>query len=203
MQLLATTHKASIDELSTRQRLEAKLRTEYDACRSLCTQYQSESIQFAERCRALEDSNTQLITDANKLRSQLLSTKKLTEEQATDIVELEKRLIHSDELLKTAKQNQTQLEQQLHDARVTTEKYQMSMQGQLDAYAKQASLQENQIHALESANCLLKDELTSVKNDNKFLLTMTKQDKMVVKELQQRLDELTEEHQLEIEQVNI
>ena len=203
MQLLATTHKASIDELSTRQRVEAKLRTEYDACRSLCTQYQSESVQFAERCRALEESSTQLTTDANKLRSQLLSATRLTEEQAVVIVEFEKRLVHSDELLKTAKQKQSQLEQQLHDVRLTTEKYQMSMQGQLDAYAKQASQQENQIHALESANCLLKDELTSVKDENKFLLSMTKQDRMVVNELQQRLDELTDEHQLEMEQVNI
>jgi hypothetical protein len=77
----------------------------------------------------------------------------------------------------------------------------MSMQGQLDAYTKHSSQQENQIHALESANCLLKDELHSVKTDNTFLLTMAKQDKTVVKELQQKLDECDEEHRLEREQV--
>jgi len=200
MQVLAATHKATIDELATRQRLETKLRTEYDGCRSLCNQYQSEALQFAERCRALEDSNTQLSNEANKLRSQISMTTQITEEQKLQILDFEKRLLQSNESLKTANQYQTQLEQQLRDLRLTTEKYQKSMQGQLDAYVKQSSQQENQILALESANNLLKDELNSIKNDNAFLLTMAKQDKQLTKELQQQIKDLNEEHRLENEE---
>jgi hypothetical protein len=81
------------------------------------------------------------------------------------------------------------------------EKYQISMQAQIDAYAKQASQQENQIHALESSNCLLKDELNSMKTDNTFLLTMAKQDKQLTKELQEQIEDLNEQHRLENEQV--
>ena len=55
----------------------------------------------------------------------------------------------------------------------------MSVQAQLDAYTKQVSQQENQINALETANCLLKEELNSVKADNSFLLTMAKEDKTI------------------------
>jgi chromosome segregation ATPase len=200
MQLLATTHKATIDELSTRQRLEAKLRTEYDACRSLCNQIQSESLQFAERCRTLEDSNNQLSNESNKLRSQLSLATQLTDEQNIQILDFEKRLLQSNESLKSANQYQLQLEQQLRDLRLTTEKYQISMQAQIDAYTKQASQQENQIHALESANNLLKDELNSVQTDNTFLITMAKDDKRIIKELEERIYELNEERRTDNEE---
>lgn len=191
----------TIDELSNRQRIEGKLRTEYDACRSLCHQYQSESLQNAERCRTLEESNAQLSHEVNKIRSQLSATTQLTDEQNLQILDFEKRLIQSNELLKSAHQYQAQLEQQLRDVRLTTEKYQISMQAQLDAYTKQASQQENQIHALESANHLLKDELNTMKTDNTFLLTMAKQDKQITQELQREIEELNEEHRLENEEV--
>ncbi|CAF1054697.1 unnamed protein product [Rotaria sordida] len=200
MQTLATTHKATIDELSSRQRLEAKLRKEYDACRSLCNQYQTESLQFAERCRTFEDLNIQLTDETNKLRSQLLITTKLNEEQVIKIIDYDKRLLESNELLKSANQYQLQLEQQLRDLRLTTEKYQISMQGQINAYTKQASQQENQIHALETANILLKEELNSIKTDNTFLLTLNKQDKQLTNELQQQINDLNEKHRLDNEQ---
>jgi hypothetical protein len=75
------------------------------------------------------------------------------------------------------------------------------LQAQLDAYTKQASLQENQIHALESANCLLKEELHSMKTDNTFLITMAKQDKQLINDLQQQIDNVNEKHRLENEEV--
>jgi hypothetical protein len=77
----------------------------------------------------------------------------------------------------------------------------MSLQAKLDAYTKQSSQQDNQIRALESANSLLKEELNSVKSDNTFLLSMTRQDKLVTKELQQEIDDLHDIHRLENEQV--
>lgn len=176
------------------------MRKEYEACQDLCNQYQAESLQFAERCRALEDLNAQLSNQINKLGSELSMTKEFSEEQTRQISDYEKRLIESNELLKSAKLYQNQLDQQLRDLRLTTEKYQMSMQGQLDAYTKQASQQENQIHALESANSLLKEELIAVKNQN-ILLKATEQDKKVTKELQQQIRDLIEKHRLEDEQV--
>ncbi|CAF3917010.1 unnamed protein product, partial [Rotaria sp. Silwood1] len=200
MQNLAASHKVTIDELSSRQRLEAKLRKEYDACRSLCNQYQTESLQFAERCRVLEDLKLQLSNETDKLHSQLSITTKLSDEQAIHIIDYEKRLLESNELLKSAKQYQSQLEQQLRDLRLTTEKYQISMEGQIDAYTKQASQQENQIHALETANILLKEELNSVKTDNTFLLTMAKQDKQLIQELQQQINDFNEKYRLDNEQ---
>jgi chromosome segregation ATPase len=109
--------------------------------------------------------------------------------------------MQSSELSKSSNQRQTLLEQQLRDLRLTSEKYQISMQAQLDAYAKQASLQENQIHALESANSLLKDELSSTKTDNEFLLAMVKEDKQIIKEFQQQIEDLNEEHRLENEEL--
>ncbi|CAF2133636.1 unnamed protein product [Rotaria magnacalcarata] len=200
MQTLALSHKATIEELSSRQRSETKLRREYDACRSLCNQYQTEAKQFAERSRALEDLNIKLSDERNQLSSHFSSTMKLNEEQAIEINDLKKHVSDSDELLKAANQYQCQLEQQLRDLRLTAEKYRIAMQGQIDAYAKQASQQVNQIHALESVNNLLKEELNTVKADNTFLLTMAKQDKQLTNELQQQMDDLNEKHRLDIEQ---
>ncbi|CAF5103163.1 unnamed protein product, partial [Rotaria magnacalcarata] len=197
---LALSHKATIEELSSRQRSETKLRREYDACRSLCNQYQTEAKQFAERSRALEDLNIKLSDERNQLSSHFSSTMKLNEEQAIEINDLKKHVSDSDELLKAANQYQCQLEQQLRDLRLTAEKYRIAMQGQIDAYAKQASQQVNQIHALESVNNLLKEELNTVKADNTFLLTMAKQDKQLTNELQQQMDDLNEKHRLDIEQ---
>ncbi|CAF1411568.1 unnamed protein product [Adineta steineri] len=200
MQLLATTHKATIDELSTRQHLEAKLRAEYDTCQALCSQYQSESLHFAERYRTFEDSNAQLSNEVTKLRSQLSISTQLTNEQLVQIKDFEKRLLQSNELLKSANQYKNQLEQQLRDLRLTTEKYQISMQAQLDAYTKQSSQQENQINALETANSLLKDELNSLKADNTFLLTMANDDKQLIKDLQKKINDLNEQHHIQNEQ---
>ncbi|CAF1460599.1 unnamed protein product, partial [Rotaria sordida] len=59
------------------------------------------------------------------------------------------------------------LEQQLCDLRLTTEKYQISMQGQINAYTKQASQQGNQIHALKTSNSLL------CRSNEIWCLTMT------------------------------
>lgn len=203
LQTLASTHKTTIDELSSRQRLEAKLRTEFDACRSLCSQYQSESVQFAERCRALQESNTQLSTEITKLRAQLTKTSQFSEEQQLQILDWEKRLIQSNELVKTANQYQSQLEQQFRDLRLTSEKYQMSTQAQLDAYIKQASQQENQIHALESSNSLLKEEFQAMKNENTRLITIIKQDKQKINDLQEQIDYLNQQRLSDIEQVNL
>ncbi|UJR14228.1 hypothetical protein I4U23_001220 [Adineta vaga] len=200
MQVLAATHRATIDELTTRQQVEAKLRAEYDACGVLCEQYKTESLQFAKRCSVLNETNQELTNDMTKLQLQMTATTQLTNEQLTKINDLEKRLLKSNELVKTANQYQTQLEQQLCDLRLTSEKYQKSIQGQIDAYNKQAAQQENQIHALESANSLLKEEFQSIKADNTFLLAMAKEDKQLIKDLQQQIDVMNGEYQTQTQQ---
>ncbi|CAF0738659.1 unnamed protein product [Adineta ricciae] len=194
MQTLASTHKATINELAARKQLEEKLRTEHDTCLVLCNQYKDESIQFAERCRTLEEANDELAKDIARLQSQALATVQVKNEQLAKINDLEKRLAKSTDLVKTANQYQLQLEQQLRDLHLTSEKYQKSIQGQIEAYNKQSAQQENQIHALESANSLLKDELQSVKADNTFLLAMAKEDKQLIKELQEQIDLINQEN---------
>lgn len=186
MQILANTHKTTIDELTARQRVEEKLRAEFEASMELCHQYQSESLRFAERCRALEDAHTELTGEVQRLRAQLSLSNQSIDEQTIQIVELEKSLINSTEALKKADQYQNQLEQQLKDLGATAEKYQKNVQGKLDAFAKQASQQENQIHALESANELLKDELKKVNEEKVFLLNMLEEEKHEKKILQER-----------------
>jgi hypothetical protein len=57
--------------------------------------------------------------------------------------------MQSNEISKTASQRQTALEQQLNDLRLTSEKHQLSMEGQLNAYLKKIAQQVEQIKALE------------------------------------------------------
>lgn len=203
MQTLASTHKATINELAARKQLEEKLRTEHDACLILCNQYKDESLQFAERCRELEEAKDELENDYARLQSQTLANVQVKNEQLAKINDLEKRLAKSTDLVKTANQYQLQLEQQLRDLHLTSEKYQKSIQGQIEAYNKQAAQQENQIHALESANSLLKDELQSIKADNTFLLAMAKEDKQLIKDLQDQIDLINQENRGVLKQVRI
>jgi hypothetical protein len=115
----------------------------------------------------------------NEIRSQLGVTSQLTKDQAIQIVDLERHLMQSNDLSKSSNQCQTILEQQLRDLRLTSEKYQISMQGQLNAYSKQITQREDQINALETANDLLKQELKSVKTDRECESSMPKQEQQI------------------------
>lgn len=190
LQILAEKHKQTIDELNSRQRIEAKLRAEYETSVELCHQYQNESLRFAERCRDLEETHSHLKTELHRFRTQLSSSNQLVDEQTIQIVELEKSLIASNEALKISHQQQNHLEQQIRDLRLSTEKYQMNLQCKLEAFAKQASQHENQIHALETANNLLKNELKTVNDDKTFLLTMIEEDKLQAKQSQDEIQKL-------------
>jgi hypothetical protein len=109
--------------------------------------------------------------------------------------------MQANELSKTSNQRQSLLEGQLRDLRLTSEKYQLSTQGQLEEYSKQAIQHEDQINALETINNLLKEELNSCKADNQCLLLMSKQDKDLAQDLQQQLDQLREQYRSENELV--
>jgi hypothetical protein len=139
----------------------------------------------------------QVLSDANQVRSQLAVTTQLTKDQATQIIDLERRLMQSNELSKTANQRQTLLEQQLRDLRLTSEKYQFSMQGHVETN----SIQLARISELETLNNLLKQELNSLKADHECLSLMSKQDKELAEDLQQQLDQLREQHCAENELV--
>jgi len=199
MQSLIASRKLAIDELSSRHQSETKLRSEYDACRSLCNKYHADAAQYAERCHTLEEAQAHILTDTNQIRSQLAVTSQLTKDQATQIIDLERRLMQSNELSKTSNQRQTLLEQQLRDLRLTSEKYQISMQGQIEEYSKQNIQLEDKINTLETSNSLLKEELTALQADNECLTLMSKQDKNLSQELQQQLEQLQEQHREENE----
>jgi ABC-type phosphate transport system auxiliary subunit len=140
----------------------------------------------------LETAHNHILSDTNQIRSQLAVTSQLTKDQATQIIDLERRLMQSNELLKTSSQRQALLEQQLRDLRLTSEKHQLSMQGQLDEQSKQVIQREDQIIALESINNLLKEELNSLKADNEYLSSMAKQDKDLAEELHRKYQEENE-----------
>jgi len=144
----------------------------------------------------LETAHNHILSDTNQIRSQLAVTSQLTKDQATQIIDLERRLMQSNELSKTSNQRQALLEQQLRDLRLTSEKYQLSMQGQLDEQSKQAIQREDQIIALESINNLLKEELNSLKADNEYLSSISKQDKDSVEQLQELHRKYQEENEM-------
>jgi len=189
MQELIASHKTALDELSSRQQLESKLRAEYDKCRSLCNQYQTESLQHAERCRTWEDAHATVLNEANQIRSQLAITSQLTKDQATQIIDLQRRLMQADELSKSANQRQALLEQQVRDLRLTSEKNQT----QLDTYAKQITEKDEQIIDLQAINKLLQEESNLLKADYESSLIVGKRDE----ELQQQIDQLHEQHRID------
>jgi hypothetical protein len=195
IQALIASNKTALDELSSRQQSEIKLRSDYDACRALCNKYQSEVSEFVDRCRILEEAQASSLADTNQARSQLAVTTQLAKEQATQVIDLERRLMQANEVYKTSTQRQTLLEQQLRDSRLASEKNQLNMQTQIEDYIKQTVQSQDQIHALETTNNLLKDELNTVKNDNEYLLTITKQEKDANDELKQKLQQLDEQYQ--------
>ena len=199
---MASTHNAAIAELSSRQRSESKLVAEYDQCRAQCEQYQTEALQHAERCRTLEDAQGQILTEANQYRSQLAVTSQLIKDQATQIIDLERRLMQSSDLSKSSNQRQAVLEQQLRDLRLTSEKYQMSAQAQLESQTAQIAEQAERIQQLELANASLKEQIKSLYGDNEALAVMSKRDQDYARDLEEQLDELREQHRIENEAVS-
>lgn len=199
---MTSTHSAAIAELSSRQRSESKLVAEYDQCRAQCEQYQTEALQHAERCRTLEDAQGQILTEANQYRSQLAVTSQLIKDQATQIIDLERRLMQSSDLSKSANQRQALLEQQLRDVRLTSEKYQMSAQAHLESQTKQIAEQAERIEQLESTNASLKGQIKSLYDENEALALMSKRDKDHARDLEEQLAEIREQHRIENESVS-
>jgi DNA repair exonuclease SbcCD ATPase subunit len=108
-------------------------------------------------------------------------------------------LMQSNDLSKTSNQRQTLLEQQLRDLRLTSEKHQLSMQGEIDEYKNQFARQDSQINALQTANQLLKAEIKSLYADNEALTVMARKDKDLSEQLQQLLEQVREQHCMENE----
>lgn len=180
-----------------------KLRIEYDSCRSLCDQYQSENVQNLERCRTLEANQVKLTQEANQVRNQWAAQSQFTQEQATQIVDLERRLVDADTTLKTSNQRQSTLERELRDSRLTAEKQQLTMQSQVEEFQRQNEQRNDQINALESKNQILKDELISAQTDNECLALESRQNKDLIQELQEQLDRAEEQNQQKNEAVRL
>jgi chromosome segregation ATPase len=143
----------------------------------------------------LESAQSQILSETNQVRSQLAVTTQLTKDQATQIIDLERRLMQTSELSKTSNQRQALLEQQLRDLRLTSEKHQLSMQGQAETFTKQ----NEKINQLETTNTLLQEEMNSLKTDNECLALACQQEKELAQDLQQQLDQLRDQHRIEKE----
>ena len=74
---------------------------------------------------------TNVFNDSDQLRSRLAATIQLTQDQATQIVQLERYLIQANQSVKQSDQQRLVLEQQLRDQILTSEKHQRSLEGQL------------------------------------------------------------------------
>ena len=168
--------------------MESNLRVQFDTCQKLCEQYQSDSLRYAERSRTLEDAHAQVSNDAAQLRSQLAVTSQLTKDQATQIIGLERQLMQSNELAKASNQRQLSLEQQLRDLRLTSEKHQLSTEGQLNEYKTLIKQNTDQIETLAKDNNSLREEVNSLRANNGRLAEQSEADKATIKDLTEQLD---------------
>lgn len=150
----------------------------------------------------LEETQAKIANEGSQTRNQLAVQSQFTKDQATQIVDLERRLMQADELSKSSNQRQTTLERQVRDLRLTAEKHQISMQAQLDEFARLTTQREDQINALESKNQLLKDELASANTDKECLALESKLNKDFVQDLQQQMYQLEEQHREKRESVS-
>lgn len=107
--------------------------------------------------------------------------------------------MQSNELSKDSSQRHTLLEQQLRDLRLTTEKHQLSMQAQLNAYLQQTTSQTHEIRTLESANLELKEEIMACREKCERLVAASQQDKELEREVRQQLEQIHEQYRVENE----
>ena len=105
--------------------------------------------------------------------------------------------------MKNSNQRQSTLEREVRDCRLTSEKYQLTMQSQLEEFHRQNVQRDDQISALELKNQLLKDELVSAHTDNECLALESRQSKDLIEDLQQQLDRAEEQNQEKNESVRL
>lgn len=129
-QKLLASHRNALDELEARKQTQEKILEEFEKIRLLSEEYHRDALQYAERCRTLEDAQTKLGQEATQTRSQLAVTSQLVKDQATQIIDLEHRLMQSSEIMKTTNQRLTTAEQQARDQKLTAEKRLLSLEGE-------------------------------------------------------------------------
>lgn len=105
------------------------------------------------------------------------------------MAELERRLLQANETNKSLTQRHGLLEQQLRELRATSDKQQLNIRTQIDEYTRQIEQRENQIRALQETNHLCQEELNTIKNNNDQLVEISQQDKILVKQLQDELEQ--------------
>ncbi len=77
--------------------------------------------------------------EENRLRSQLAVTIQFAKDQASQIVDLERRLMQANDIAKKSHERQLFLEQQLRDSTLTSEKHLKSLQGQFNESMKMSN----------------------------------------------------------------
>ena len=179
------------------------MRTEHDTCRALCNQYEAELLARTKRCDTLEDAFERMRNESNQIQLQLSMTSQLTKEQASKIVDLERRLMQASDSSEKSNQRQAQLEQQIRDLQLESEKYRGELQTELATSSKQVAEKDNHINELETVNILLKEEINSLKNDNESLSAVSQQEKELSQKLEKRLEQLYEQCSIESERVRV
>jgi len=111
--------------------------------------------------------NAKDLEEMARMRSQLNTMTQFTIDQASKIVDYERRLIQTEQLLKQSNEDKQVLEQRLRDSELTSEKRQRSLNDQLKSYANQIAQRDKQIRELEEANQLLHAKFSRVVSQTK------------------------------------
>lgn len=151
----------------------------------------NECLQNADRCRTLEDTNAKHLEEIARMRSQMNALTQFTIGQASKIVDLERRLIQADQLLKKSNEEKLALEQRLRDLQLTSEKYQRSAQGEIQ-----------QLKSTTTVDRELRDlKLTSEKYQRSSVNQLEDYSNRIARQ-QDRINELEKANQLLEERLN-
>lgn len=120
-------------------------------------------------CENESSDNDKHLEEMARMRSQLNTMTQFTIDQASKIVDYERRLLQTEQLLKQSNEDKLVLEQRLRDIELTSEKRQRSLNDQLKSYADQIARRDKQISQLEEANQLLHAKFSRVVRQIKLI----------------------------------
>lgn len=199
--MLTDSYLKAKKDLTTCQQIEAELRAECEKYRSQCDQYKTEIDELSKNCQQFEENQTKVFAETNQFRRQLATSEETFHNQQLKLAELERRLLEANETNATLTQRHSLLEQQIRELRASSDKQQLNVRTQVDEYNRQVEQRENQLKALQEANRLYQQELNTIKSTNENLSDNSQQDKILVQQLQNELEQYREYGQQENEKV--
>lgn len=190
-----------IVELETLQATENRLQEENAEIRRISDEYKTESGVNVERCSTLEKDAAELNKQLETVRNQYEQTSRFIQEQATTIVELQRRLVEVEEQDTMMKRQQTLIEQELRDFQLTSEKTRRSLEGRFESQAEEILAARRSATELEEANKKLEEEVRNLMETKEEIESFYHREMELSQELKNQIKYLTEKHQNEQEHV--